>query len=299
MPELAEVEYMRRQWDPAIGATVTGIEADYGKRIFRGLATGCLERALIGKPFTNALRHGKQLCFRFSSDVWLGIHLGMTGVLEYSPMVRPISGPSRPRPAGRKYSKVQPSTENAGDNDTDSFSKYRYLAVSTSQGVLRFHDARLFGRVQIHVGLSSPDWWDTTVPEPHDMRFTLERLEGYLQRRARAPIKALLLEQVYFPGIGNWMADEVLWRSRIHPSEKAGKLAEAGKGGVLHTKLREVCEDALRVVAPDWDTPPNDWLFNHRWADNGKCPLSGCTLVREQIGGRTTCYSPALQKRIQ
>jgi formamidopyrimidine-DNA glycosylase len=59
--------------------------------------------------------------------------------------------------------------------------------------------------------------------------------------------------------------------------------------------LQEVCRDAMRVIAPDWSRPPEDWLFNHRWRDGGICPRTGRPLQREPIGGRTTCWSPAWQ----
>jgi len=41
---------------------------------------------------------------------------------------------------------------------------------------------------------------------------------------------------------------------------------------------------------------PDTWLFNHRWAGGGRCPRTGVPLVREEIGGRTTCWSPGRQK---
>jgi formamidopyrimidine-DNA glycosylase len=41
---------------------------------------------------------------------------------------------------------------------------------------------------------------------------------------------------------------------------------------------------------------PKSWLFWHRWEDGGKCPRTKSPLVREEVGGRTTCWSPARQK---
>lgn len=290
MPELAEVEFMRRKWEPALGGSVEAVEADYRKQVFRGLDAGIIEKKLNGMIFVEALRHGKQLCFRFSDDVWLGVHLGMTGVLKFSPISHENSEAGSAEPKGRKYSKVD---EGEGANEAG---RYCCLKIKTTKGVLTFHDSRLFGRIQIHRGQFPPDWWQPDIPEPHVEAFTTERLRTILQRHGRTPIKALLLDQSYFPGIGNWMADEVLWRARIHPAEKAGKLADTEVLAELKQRLKEVCEDALRVIAPDWGTPPDEWLFNHRWEEGGVCPVSGGKLVREKIGGRTACYSPALQR---
>ena len=63
----------------------------------------------------------------------------------------------------------------------------------------------------------------------------------------------------------------------------------------LHATLREVCADALEVIGKDWSDPPEAWLFNHRWQDGGRCPRSRRPLVRAEVGGRTTCWSPVRQ----
>lgn len=290
MPELAEVEFMRRNWEPAMDGLVVAVEANYRKNVFGETASGDIEGKLVGRELVKSMRHGKQMCFLFLGDVWLGIHLGMTGMLKYFPVVRESEGRISVQPMGHKYEKV---TEWTGARDE---MRHCRLKIETTKGTLTFHDARLFGRVRIHHGANMPDWWKAHIPEPHDERFTEGYLRMILQRHGRMPIKSLLLEQDYFPGIGNWMADEVLWRARIHPAEKAAKLVGTDREGALKKMLKEVCEDALRVIAPDWGTPPDSWLFNHRWEDGGKCPVSGETLVREKIGGRTTCYSPELQK---
>jgi formamidopyrimidine-DNA glycosylase len=60
---------------------------------------------------------------------------------------------------------------------------------------------------------------------------------------------------------------------------------------------------ALRTIAgaggklpPDLNIHiPDSWLFNHRWENGGLCPKTGVPLVREEIGGRTTCWSPGRQ----
>jgi formamidopyrimidine-DNA glycosylase len=116
----------------------------------------------------------------------------------------------------------------------------------------------------------------------------VERVEAFLQRRARSPIKAVLLMQECFPGIGNWMADEILWRARIHPSTEAGRVARAAK--CVWDKVRWVTAGALRIVAQDYSDPPRSWLFPHRWRDGGTCPRDGTELKRDEVGGRTTAW---------
>jgi formamidopyrimidine-DNA glycosylase len=265
MPELAEVEYYRKRWLPALGQTVERVRLHSEKRIFRGVDAEGMRRDLVGEPFDAAMRHGKQMCFRFGDQHWLGVHLGMTGKLAFAP-------------------------------EAAEQAKHDHLVLDMQEGgSLIFTDARLFGRVLYANTLGAPEWWRDLPPEVLSEDFTLELLNGFLDRRAGAPIKAVLLMQERFPGIGNWMADEILWRARIHPATRAGRISKV-KRRRLYDRIREVSEDALAVIGTDWNRPPDDWLFNHRWKDGGRCPKTGRSLKREPIGGRTTCWSPMWQQ---
>jgi formamidopyrimidine-DNA glycosylase len=156
-----------------------------------------------------------------------------------------------------------------------------------------FQDARLFGRVLFAEGPDAPELVGEASARAFVVRnFTVKALaEIFLKRRARAPIKAVLLMQERFPGIGNWMADEILWRAAIHPRQPAGSLD--ARDEALYREIRTVCREALRIIGKDWDDPPDSWLFNHRWQKGGTCPRTGAKLQHATIGGRTTCWSPA------
>lgn len=269
MPELAEVEFMRRRWDAGLGGSLTAVELHPRARIFRGVDTAALARGLGNAALTTSRRSGKQLLFGFGTAGWLGLHLGMTGEL---------------RDEAAAYSPA----------------KHDHLVLRQHARSLVFTDPRMFGAVAWTPGSEPPGWWRLRPPEIIERAFTRERMGTFLARRGRAPIKAVLLMQEMFPGIGNWMADEALWRARIHPARRAGSLT-AGEQVALHAALRFVCRGALRTVARgdaggSWGDPPRGWLFHQRWSDGGLCPATGVRLVRETIGGRTTCWSPALQK---
>lgn len=265
MPELAEVEYYCNQWRPAIGKKVVSVRLNAEKRVFRGVDVAKLQVELLGQLLVDAATHGKQMCFRFGSSNWLGVHLGMTGKTR----LRVVDGLAE---------------------------KHDHLQIRMSDGgVLVFSDPRMFGRILYANTESLPLWWNDLPSEIFSDEFTEERVNEFLNRRARSPIKAVLLMQAMFPGIGNWMADEILWRARIRPDRKAGQL-EPQERVLLFACIQQVTADALRVIAPDWGTPPNDWLFNHRWKDGGVCPKTGTSLRRESIGGRTTCWSPKWQR---
>jgi len=272
MPELAEVEFFRKQWNPGLGQAVRAVRVHAHARVFRGTDTTALRTALTGARLLSSAAAAKQMLFRFgdakghghAGRAWLGVHLGMTGEL-------------RTEPSG-----YAPQ-------------KHDHLVLATGAGALVFTDPRMFGKIDFALGDTPPAWWTRLAPPILSEAFTVEAVAVFLRRRARAPIKAVLLMQERFPGIGNWMADEVLWRAAIHPKKPAGRLTPAEVRS-LHRELRWVCRHALALVGKTLADPPRTWLFPHRWENGGLCPKTKQPLQRAEIGGRTTCWSPARQK---
>lgn len=266
MPELAEVEYYRTQWNRGLGAKVLAVKLHSGKYLFRGTDTVALAKTLTGAKLICSETHGKQLMFRFSKDGWLGIHLGMTGKLRVEP---PGTGPL----------------------------KHDHLIICQQKQNLVFSDPRQFGRVLFHCGRGHPDWWRDRPAPVLSPQFTPKLVQEFLTRHGRAPIKALLLSQAGFPGIGNWMADEILWQSKIHPSRPAAKLGPE-QVRALHAKVRSISRIALRSIGRKDADPPKSWLFHRRWKAGGTCPIDGSKLCRGTIGGRTTCWCQRCQKAV-
>lgn len=267
MPELAEVEYFRQRWNPGLNRKILGVELHPKAKIFRGCDVILLEKKLIGATLLSSEAAAKQMLFRFNGDVWLGLHLGMTGELTAQP----------PDFAPRKHD---------------------HLVLRQHDRTLVFSDHRMFGRVQFSVGPAEPDWWSSIAPAILSDAFTVEAVASFLRRRARSPLKAVLLMQERFPGVGNWMADEILWRAALHPKQPAGTITPQ-QIETLHRECRWVCEQALKIIGragPELRDPPATWLFPHRWENGGVCPRTGAKLLREEIGGRTTCWSPSWQK---
>ena len=266
MPELAEVLYFSRRWAPALDQKILRVHLHDRKRIFRTVDTPRLRSALTGKPFRTIQTHGKQMLFRFGSDCWLGVHLGMTGKLSAE---RPDHLPG----------------------------KHDHLVLYTRTRALVFQDPRLFGRIRFDCSRPPPGWW-SSLPTPVLSRdFSVSRLSEILKKRGRTPLKPLLLLQEFFPGIGNWMADEILWQARLHPRTHAGRLDPPAIAG-LHAKTKKVSHEAIRIIGRDWSDPPRTWLFLHRWEEGGKCPRCRESLRRQPVGGRTTCWCPVCQKAV-
>jgi formamidopyrimidine-DNA glycosylase len=107
-------------------------------------------------------------------------------------------------------------------------------------------------------------------------------------------IKAVLLDQTLFAGVGNWIADEILYQARIDPHRLAAELtyAEVSK---LRLKLMSILKTSIRLEA-DWSRYPKNWLFNFRWGKEKDARDSrGRSIMHETIGGRTTAWVPEVQ----
>ncbi|MGB0372518.1 MAG: Fpg/Nei family DNA glycosylase [Opitutales bacterium] len=265
MPELAEVAYYSNQWSPGLNKQVDRVWLNPESRVFRGADLEAFN-ALVGQTFVSIQTHGKRMLFGFTGGLWLSGHLGMTGkMLAEDPEIRP-------------------------------FAKHDRLILSLNGVDLVFNDSRHFGRMEVIADKGElPEYWAAL---PYDVRsgaFDLKYFKAHLARRPRANVKALLLDQSVCPGIGNWMADEILWRAKIDPTRTVESLKRQEPSRFFKA-LKAVTDDAMRVIAPDWGDAPDSWLFNHRWKDGGICPKTNTPLVREPIAGRTTCWSPAWQK---
>ncbi len=245
MPELAEVDYFRKQWNPGLKQRIDAVELHAATRVFRGTDVGALGRALSGAVLERSESRGKQMLFvakkrGAEEHAWMGVHLGMTGELRVE---KPGYAPA----------------------------KHDHLVLRQAKRTLVFEDARQFGRVLFAEGVDAPKWWAGLPPDLLSEEFTLADLEKFLKRRAKAPMKAVLLMQERFPGIGNWMADEILWRAAIHPRQLAGEI-DAKQTKALYREIRWVCREALRIIGAKWDDLPKSWLFQHRWKKGGTCP---------------------------
>jgi formamidopyrimidine-DNA glycosylase len=264
MPELAEVEYFRRQWDSGVGSRVIGVAAHLEKRVFRGSDVAALEKALTGARLVGSEGNGKQMLFRFSRGVSLGIHLGMSGRLRVEAAV------------------IKPD-------------KHDHLVLFQEDRSLIYSDPRMFGRVRFALGKGAPQWWRNLPPAVISPTFTLALLRERLARARRSPVKAVLLDQAFFPGVGNWMADEIMWQIKVHPATRAGELT-ASQQRDLWRVSRAICRTALKTIGVNWSEPPKNWLIHRRWQKDGRCPLHGTLLDHGTIAGRTTAWCPVCQK---
>ena len=234
-------------------------------RILSGVSAEALELSLAGEQFISIQRHGKRLFLRLQDDLWLTLHLGLTGRLVYL----------QARVAEADVVEVVPSHT-------------RLLISFQNDCRLAFDDPRIFGEV-----------WLTKSPSI----FLAERkigpdalqlnLDGFLEimRGRRGAIKAMLLNQSLVAGLGNLYADESLFQAGICPRSRGLGEKELM---ALFSSIQEVLKTALSTGA-NLANLPDSYLLPHRHAA-GTCPRDGSLLRHEKIGGRTSYYCPKHQK---
>ncbi len=265
MPEILEVELYRAlaEWalDREIGR-VWMVDARYGRG---GTTPQRLRAALVGRRFTAARRRGKLLLLDTSGGPTLGVRFGMTGgivVDGQQALDRLRYGP------GVFDEKWVRARITFGDG-----------------GQLVLHDPRRFGSLEL-----APDE-DRLGPDA--LRVTRRELEAALATRpgggaTAAPLKARLMDQERLAGVGNLLADEILWRADLAPGRRTPLDDEELRH--LHTVLRAT----LRQLARRGGSHMGD-LDEARHA-GGRCPRDGTELRREVVGGRTTYWCPVHQR---
>jgi len=264
MPELAEVEWYRKQWNTGLGDHIIDLSLHARNRVFRGTNTRALKENLIGQKLLRSTTRGKRMLFNFSDDNWLGVHLGMTGTIRIEPVgFRP--------------------------------DKHDHLVLYQHERALVFTDSRQFGRVRFHYGSDEPDWWKSDVPEIISQQFGQKFVDQFLDRHRKAPIKAVLLSQNGFSGIGNWMADEILWRAKILPSKRTGELIAHERAAIFRA-TKFVVRKSLQTLGKDFSDPPRNWLIHQKWKHGGVCPRHRIPLRHATVGGRTTAWCPRCQR---
>lgn len=264
MPELAEVEWFRKQWNPGLGAEIVDLRLHARNRVFRGEDVEELRQNLIGAKLLSSHARGKRMLFKFSDDNWLGIHLGMTGNIHVEP--------TNYRPEKRDH-----------------------LVLHQEDRALVFSDYRQFGRVRFHHGAEEPDWWKSEAPEIISTEFDQKFMDRFLDRHLKAPIKAGLLMQNGFPGIGNWMADEILWRAKVLPAKRIRKLTAEDRHQLFRA-TKFVVRRSLETLGKDFSDPPLNWLIHQKWKRNGICPIHRTPLRHATVAGRTTAWCPKCQR---
>jgi formamidopyrimidine-DNA glycosylase len=266
VPELPEVETIRRQLGPVVGGRSVRAADSHPSPKFTPA------RDVAGARLGEVGRRGKYLLVAVDDDRELVVHLGMTGSLAVA------EAPS-----------------------DDAFVRARWWLDDGS--VLEFRDVRRFGRIRV---VAAGDYRDIPTlrdlgPEPLDPGFDGAQLWQAL-RSSRRRLKTQLLSQRPVAGVGNIYADEALWLARLHPAVRSVTRAQAV---ALRDALRVVLCQGLEhggTTLRDYRTVDGDPGDNQRHLNcygraGHPCARCGATLVSRSYDGRTATWCPACQRR--
>ena len=277
MPELPEVETVRRQLAPALeGKRLKALEV-LDPRWSDPASPAALADAVRGRLIERVARRGKYLMLLLDDEVALVMHLRMTGNLLLVSEAEDESG--------RPHLRVR-------------------MRLSDGHRLL-FVDQRRFGTGLVLLGDHAlQDYFDARLGvEPLSPEFTAEGLRELAAGR-RAPTKAFLLTQERIAGVGNIYADEALWRSQIHPLRPVGTLKRPQLAALRDAVVAslEAGIDARGATIDDFRHADGargsfqDRFLVHR-REGEPCPRCGTTIRKMRAAGRGTYVCPKCQPR--
>jgi formamidopyrimidine-DNA glycosylase len=274
MPELAEIETVRRKIVAYLrGRKITEVILDESDRyFFAHVPPEEVVTALTGAKVLGAGRKGKYFWIELNRKPWPLFHLGMSGNITF---LNP----------GEKKTAHQQKLEHR--------LWYARLFLNFSRGVeMGVVDPRRFGRMWLtddpltHVRIKKLGF-DPLLDFPKS-----KQLAERLKKRKRS-IKSVLLDQSLFAGIGNWLADEILFQARISPYHLASDLpmerVRQLRQTILAVTKKAVAENA------DYELFPEHWLFHSRWGRTKDAKTCRGKIQHDEIGGRTTAWVPDWQ----
>jgi formamidopyrimidine-DNA glycosylase len=275
VPELPEVETIRRRLEPAlVGRRFEEVEiAD--PRLTRPEPAEVVAAELQGERVNSLGRRGKYLIVEFESGRHLLIHLRMTGNVQH-----PAQGGLAVDPYRRAVVRLDDGSDVAY-RDVRRFGTWELLEPGELEEYFR---ARRLGG------------------EPLERGFTTASLGRAFANR-RASVKAALLDQRAAAGVGNIYADEALWRARIHPLRPAGSLSK-DEVAALRKAVRQALETGIArqgatlrdYRAPDGARGRMQDEFRVYGRAGEPCPRCGTPIEKIRAGGRGTWFCPSCQR---
>jgi formamidopyrimidine-DNA glycosylase len=275
MPELPEVETVRRTLEPCVGAKILGLWLS-GKplRMNRAVPRARLQ-TLVGSRIVAVARLGKYLLLETSGKGSLLVHLGMSGRLRLQ-----AAGTSK-----GKHTHV--------------------LFELSGKRELHFSDPRRFGQVDLVVRGREREHPSLRALGPDPLLDGIDPEELYERSRGRSgAVKAFILSQQVIAGVGNIYAAEALWRCRLHPDKPAGAMTR-DDARALAIAIDQVLRDSLEnhgtslkdFVDADGQEGSNREALQVYGRAGQPCGRCGQLIRRKISQGRATFFCPTCQLR--
>ncbi len=284
MPELPEVETVRRKLEPLTGRTVRSFWNNWPRGLKSKRDTQSISRDISGRKILRLRRHGKVLLIELggrrsrSGDVerLLAFHLRMSGGLYM----------------GLSQEKI-PFKE----------LKHIHTIVYFTDGrELRFHDPRKFGLVWYGTPKEVGGHRYFTEIGPDALNLNLREFKENMREHI-GMVKPLLLRQDFVAGIGNIVADETLWGAKVHPRQRVEKLGDHQINAIYRSLINVLRRgiEAGGATLRDWKHPDNEegkfQEYMKVYGRKGKpCPTCRTKIRRIVVGGRGTWICEKCQR---
>ena len=292
MPELPEVETVRRGLEPAMaGARFAKVEVHRGD--LRWPLAKDFVRRLEGKTVTGLGRRAKYLLTDLSSGDVLVMHLGMSGSFHV-------------------FDNAQRSTPGSYYHERSKHAAHDHVVFHmTSGAIVTFNDPRRFGSMKIVARnkLDAEPMLKNLGPEPLGNAFDAAML-AHACRGKKTSLKAALLDQRIVAGLGNIYVCEALHRARLSPRRMAATIAT--RSGAPNERAERLVE-GIKAVLTDAIKDGGSSLRDHKLTDGGlgmfqhrfrvydregeRCRTPGCAGIVKRIvqNGRSTFFCPSCQ----
>lgn len=300
MPELPEVHTTATMLNTLIvGKTIVDVWTDYKSRFHKGkkqikdpVFFAHFKKHTVHGTITRVYRIGKNILIDLSNNQTILIHMKMTGHLLVG-----------------TYTDTQGVWHSTSRKAlTEPINQYIHFVLSFHDGThLALSDVRKFAKVSIHPTVSLPSIPDirTLGPDPKSKQVTLLIFTERLQKKKHTPIKAALMDQRVFAGIGNIYSDEILWASDIHPLSAVDAIPTRYQEKMF-TATKHILEKGVALKGDstsDYRNPLGEagsFHYHHRayQKTNTRCSKKGCTgtIQRIVVRGRSAHFCPTHQK---
>lgn len=295
MPELPEVETIRRDLEGSlIGRKLISSEVLFEKTAKNGAAF--FEKNLVGKKLQNISRRGKLLILQFAPDIFLLVHLKMTGQLIYLQGREKLAG-------GHSLNKKNEKDFSAAVGGTLPNKHTRAIFSFSGGAKLFFNDLRKFGYLKIVGKKELEEILNNNYgPEPLDDNLNFSYLQKILKGK-NLKIKAFLLDQKRLAGLGNIYVDEALFAAGILPQRLAGSLNEEEIKKLLKaikSIIKKAIDNRGTTFSDYRDSKGNKGNFSQFLKVYGRekeaCLKCGQSLYKSKIAGRGSHYCLNCQK---
>jgi formamidopyrimidine-DNA glycosylase len=260
-----------------VGRTIDDVWCDDDRIVFEGVTPRAIEEALRGRRVEAVRRKGKYLWFELDRRPWPLFHFGMTGsfrIPDQNALPLASSGRTPETQWPPRFTKIHLHLNDGGET---------VMTNSRRLGRIRLREDPATEPPVSRLG------FDPLLEMPEEGEF-----RGLLRGR-QGNIKGLLLNQQFAAGVGNWIADEVLFQAGIDPRRRVPDLSRSEVES-LRQALRRVVEVAVDVDA-EKERFPSEWLFHRRWGrQSGVTTAAGDPIEHLTVAGRTTAWVPKVQR---